>query len=172
MSDHGSYPPGQGHAWRGDWLARLLDILRSKGFDSLSAFAQTAPNVTLKELASLIGPGDVAPVQLQWRLVEEARGSRKLRECALDLCVRFLNKVPQGWPSDLSWEGQEDVRGALISWQVCLRDEHFDTLLGKMVNELLATTNIPPGWRPSGTEDPRLVALFNKHWPPGSQEVP
>ncbi len=165
MTDYGGYPPGKGYAWRGDWRARLLDLLRMKGFESLTSFALALPFATLDDLVAVIGKGDVAPIQLQWRLVEEARSANSLRECSLDLFVRFLLEARQGWPSDLSWEGQADVRSALISWQSCLNDKKYDALLSKMVLELLDATDIPPGWLPSGVEDPRLVALFGKYWP-------
>ena len=165
MTDYGTYPPNYGHEWRGDWLARLLDILRLKGFSSLTAFARTMPSATLDELVAALGEGDVAPVQLQWRLIEEARLSNSTRECALSLFVRFLRRVSQGWPSDLSWNGQRKVRIALISWQTSLEEEHYKSMVQKMVFELLKATDIPPGWLPEGEDDPRVVSLFERHWP-------
>lgn len=165
MTDYGLYPPNYGHEWRGDWLARLLDILRIKGFSSLTAFARTMPSATLDELVAVLGEGDVAPIQLQWRLVEEARLSDSMRECAISLFVRFLREVSQGWPSDLSWSGQRRVRITLISWQTSLGEEHHKARAQKMVFELLKATDIPPGWRPQGEEDPLVVSLFERHWP-------
>ena len=165
MSDDGSFPSGYGHEWRGDWQARLLGILGKKGHSSLTSFVRARPLATMNELVAAIGDGDVAPVQLKWRLVEEARASNTLRECALDLLVRFLRGVADGWPSDLSWEGLDDVRAALITWQLALDDEHCDDLLGKMADELLDATDISPGWIPSGVDDPRLASLFDRHWP-------
>lgn len=172
MSDHERYPPGYGHEWRGDWKGRLLAILRRKGFESVTAFARAHPTVSLDKLASLAGPGDVAPIQLQWQLVEEAHMAKDLRPCALDLLVRFLHEVKRGWPSDLSWDGQRDVRTSLMSWQTSLGEERYEALASKMVLELLRATDLPAGWLPSGTEDPRLVTLFNKHWPLVPQESP
>lgn len=165
MSDYGSYSSGQGNAWRGDWRVRLLDILRLKGFASLTAFAGTMPLATLEDLVAAIGEGDVAPIQLQWRFVEEAIASNATRECALDLLVRMLHEVKGGWPSDPSWDGQDDVRSSLISWQTSLKGEQYDVLTEKIVHELLEGTSIPPGWLPSGVDDPLLEALFDKHWP-------
>ncbi len=170
MNDYGTYPPGYGHEWRGDWLERLLDILGMKGFESLTSFARTRPLATLDELVTAIGDGDVAPVQLQWRLVEEARRANALRECALDLFVRLLREAKKGWPSDLSWDGQEDVRSSLITWQLSLEDEKYKAVLKEMVTVLLDATDIPAGWLPSGVDDPRITALFDKFWPPGDPE--
>jgi hypothetical protein len=167
MTDYGSYPAGLGFAWRGDWLARLLDILREKGFESLTSFAHTMPLATLDDLVASLGEGDVAPIQLQWRLVDEAQASKTSRECALDLFVRFLREAKQGWPSDLSWEGQEDVRSVLTSWQTSLKNEQHEAFANQIVDELLEATDIPPGWLPSSTDDPRLVDLFDRHWPQG-----
>lgn len=167
MSDYGRYPRGQGFAWRGDWLARLLDLLQVKGFSSLTSYVRTMPLAPFAELVASLGEGDVAPVQLKWRLVEEARASNTLRECALDLLVRFLQGNPQGWPSDLSWQGQSDVRSALVTWQLCLDDERHEAVLSKITVELLGATDIPAGWLPAGIDDPRIAALFAKHWPQG-----
>jgi hypothetical protein len=167
MSDYGRYPRGQGFAWRGDWSARLLELLQAKGFSSLTSYAGTMPLAPFAELVASLGEGDVAPVQLKWRLVKEARASNTLRECAQDLLVRFLRGNPRGWPSDLSWHGQSDVRSALITWQLSFDDAHHDALLSKITGELLAATDIPPGWLPSGVDDPRIVSLFDKFWPAG-----
>ncbi len=165
MTDYGSYPPGQGFAWRGEWLERLRDLLRVKGFESLTAFARTMPLATLDELVAALGEGDVAPIQLQWRLVEEARISNALRECALELLVRFLREAKQGWPSELSWDSQREVRSALVSWQTSLSEVQAEVSAGEMEFELLEATDVPPGWLPRGGDDPRLVAVFDRHWP-------
>jgi hypothetical protein len=44
-------------------------------------------------------------------------------------------------------------------------EEQYEALAGKMVLELLKATDIPPGWLPRGVDDPRLVSLFDRHWP-------
>ncbi len=165
MSDYGKYPAGQGFAWRGDWLERLLDLVRKKGFESLTAFVLDRPLATMPELVAELGGGDVAPIQLSWQLVEEARSKATLRECSLDLLVRSLRGVEGGWPADSSWDGQTKVRIALVRWQSCLDDENYDALLAKIVVDLLDATDTSPGWLPRGIDDPRLVAVFDRHWP-------
>lgn len=88
MKDYGKYPGGKGHEWRGEWDRRLLDILGSRGFERLTDFAQSRPTATLEELAAEIGVGDVTPIQLQWKLVEEAKAAGTQEQCARDLLVR------------------------------------------------------------------------------------
>jgi hypothetical protein len=165
MTDYGTYPSGRRFAWRATWLERLLTLLRKKGFESLTAFVLERPSATLSELVAELGEGDVAPIQLTWRLVDEARSKDALRECALDLLVRCLRGVEGGWPAEASWEGQARVRIALVRWQSCLEDEAPSAILARVVVDLLDAADIPPGWLPRGVDDPRLVAVFNRHWP-------
>jgi hypothetical protein len=170
VNDYGKYPPGHGYAWRGDWQQRLFDILRSHGFETLTAFAQHRPLATLADLVTEIGEGDVAQSQLQQTLVDEARARGTLRQCAQDLLVRRLRKVKAGWPSDRSWEAQEDIRGQIIAWRVAL-GEDYDAVSYKMIRALLDTLDLPTGWLPSGPEDPVITALFEQHWPEESSET-
>jgi hypothetical protein len=164
MTDHGQYPSGHGYAWRGDWGARLFDIVRSRGFDTLTAFAQAHPLATLGELTSLIGEGDVAPIQIQRVLIEEARESGTLGQCAKGLLVRLLREVKAGWPPDRSWNSQKAVRRRIISWRVSLGDD-CDEVANRMMRDLLDTLDLPAGWLPSGPDDPVITALFERHWP-------
>lgn len=125
------------------------------------------PLATFDELVTAIGEGDVAPIQLQWRFVAEAREAGAVRECAFDLLVRFLRRAEHGWPADLSWEGQAAVRSALTSWQTAMKDEQYEEVARPLVDELLDARDIPVGWVPNGVEDALLAPLFEKHWPRG-----
>ena len=99
MTDYGKYPAQRGHEWRGDWRQRLLDIIARRGFTTLTSFADAQPGLSLTELADEIGAGDVAPIQIQWILVEEAQQNDTRQRCARDLLVRYLREVREGWPS-------------------------------------------------------------------------
>lgn len=165
MSDDGKYPPGQGHAWRENWHERVLALLRHRGSSSLTEFARSMPLATLHELSLELGAGDVAAIQLQWLLVEEARVRGALRECALDLLVRALRGLKDGWPADSTWDGQRAARIALVRWQSCLEDQAYNSRLGIIVANLLNARDIPHRWRPGGADDPRLVSLFDMYWP-------
>ncbi len=165
MSDHGTYPGGRGYAWRGDWHRRLHEILVDRGFSSLTDFARTRPTATLKALADELGVGDVAPIQVQWVLVEEARAAGSLAACARDLLVRHLFEVSGGWPAERGYGPQTDIRDSLIAWQGSLREERYDSALAQMTRALLDATDIPAGWQPTGPDDPLIVAQFQRYWP-------
>lgn len=165
MSDHGTYPGGRGHSWRGDWHRRMYQILVDRGFSTLTDFARARPTATLKALADELGVGDVAPIQVQWTLVEEARAAGTLEACARDLLVRCLREVPAGWPAEQGYVPQTDVRGQLIEWQVALSEERYDAALDLMTQTLLDATDIPVGWLPTSPDDPIVVRLFERSWP-------
>jgi hypothetical protein len=165
MTDFVAYPSRRAAAWRRPWPERLLDLMRKKGYESLTAFVHERPSATIPELVAELGEDDVAPIQLTWRLVDEARSKDALRACSLDLLVRCLRGVEGGWPAEASWEGQARVRIALVRWQSCLDDEAPSAILATVVVELLDAADIPPGWLPRGVDDPCLVAVFNRHWP-------
>jgi hypothetical protein len=155
----------RGFAWRGAWSERLLTLVRKKGFESVTAFVLDKPYATIPQLALEFGEGDVTPLQLTWRLVDEARDRGALRECSLDLLVRSIRGVEGGWPTDSSWEGQARVRIALVRWQSCLEEEQYSALMGRIVVALLDAADIPSAWQPSGISDPHLVSVFDQHWP-------
>lgn len=165
MTEFRTYTSRRVAAWRRPWPERLLDLVRKKGYESLTSFVLERPLATIPELVAELGEGDVAALQLTWRLVDEARGEDALRECALDLLVRCLRDVEGGWPAESSWEGQARVRIALVRWQSCLEDEALSAFLSKVVVDLLDANGIPPGWLPRGTDDPRLITIFDKRWP-------
>src|SRR5687767_14244335 len=163
-NDTKKYPSGHGYEWRGDWGKRISHLLEQRGFRRLADYARSMPTATLDELADELGPGDVAPIQLQWILIDEAREAGELELCARDLMVRRLQGT-KGWPDSQEWDAQEDVRHALIAWQVSLRDPTYDAIMAEMTKELLVSTDIAPEWKPSSADDQRIVALFERHWP-------
>lgn len=165
MTDYGKYPPGRGHAWRGEWQERLLDLVRARGFSTLTELAASVPTRTIVQLSSDLGGGDVAPIQVQWALVEEAKQRNTVEHCARDLLVRHLHEVAGGWPGEHGWEPQKAVRRALVAWQGCLQDERLDAVLGQITQALLSDKDIPAGWLPSGIDDSIIARYFERHWP-------
>ena len=165
MSDHGMYPGGRGHSWRGDWHRRMQEILHDRGFATLTDFARSRPAATLKALADELGVGDVAPIQVQWVLVAEARTAGDLEACARDLLVRYLREVTAGWPAEQGYVPQADVRHQLIAWQGAFREERYDSALALMTRALLDATDIPCGWQPAGPHDSIIAAVFERNWP-------
>ena len=163
--DIGKYPPGYGYAWRGEWGKRISQLFTQRGFHCLTDYARSMPAATLDAMANDLGPGDVAPIQIQWLLIDEAREAGALELCARDLLVRRLQAVPEGWPNGRGWDVQEDVRDELVAWQVSLRDPNYADAMRTMVRELLKSDDIAPGWKPSSTNDPHIAALFERYWP-------
>jgi len=53
-----------GNPWQGNWVARLCERVRERGYDSLTAFAEARPTASLVTLAEELGPDDVAGVQV------------------------------------------------------------------------------------------------------------
>jgi hypothetical protein len=162
--DYGSYPAGRGHAWRGDWRARLGDLLATRGFQRLTEYAATRPTATLRALSDELGGGDVAPIQLQWMLVDEARATGQLERCARELLCRQLHELEGGWPSSRDWDVQEGARHALAAWQGFLTDERFGASMERITTALLDEVDLAAGWLPSSAEDPVIVQLFAQHW--------
>jgi hypothetical protein len=162
MSDHGKYSGGQGHEWRGDWAARLRDLLAARGFQRLTDYANTRPTATLDALADDLGVGDVAPIQVQWMLVDEARAAGQLERCARDLLSRRLSGFT--WPADRARDSQKSIRRALLAWQGSLRDADYDVVLERIAVALLDATDIPASWSPNGPDDPIIVDAFERLW--------
>ena len=88
MTEPMAFPPQQGFAWRGDWQARLYALIQERGFSSVTAYADSQPGATLLELADVLGSGNVAAVQIEWRLVAEAAASGTMERCARSLLAR------------------------------------------------------------------------------------
>jgi hypothetical protein len=165
--DTGKYPSGYGYSWRGDWKQRLSHLLKLRGFIRLTDYARTDPLATLEQMTQALGEGDVAPIQLQWTLVEEAQQADELECCVRDLLVRHLREVPQGWPASRDWDAQEDVGLALNAWQVCLRDPRYNKIMEAIVTAMLNVDDIKPGWLPSGVDDAYIESLFKRYWRDG-----
>lgn len=165
MVDYGRYPAGYGYEWRGDWRARLHDLLVARGFQRLTDFVNTRPTATLDTLANELGSGDVAPIQVQWVLAEEAKAADQLERCARDLLCRHLHEVQGGWPASRDWDVQEGVRHALIAWEGSLKDERYEPILERITTAMLDEEEIAPGWLPSNADDPIIIDLFERFWP-------
>lgn len=152
--------PRAAQSWQGDWRARLAERLASHGVASATAHAAARPSATLPELASLLG-ADVAPIQLRWLMLEEARasGPDALAHYARDLLARELRRyTPSGWNP-----GDDFKSGTFGAWAAGLPDEYESIALD--VWEALLRARPPAGWTPAGTDDPLLVEAFRAAWP-------
>ncbi|TMQ05474.1 MAG: NUDIX hydrolase [Deltaproteobacteria bacterium] len=169
MTEPTKFPPQQGFAWRGNWQERLYALVRKHGYASVTDYANSRPQATLLELANGLGPGDVAPVQIESRLVAEAQASGTMEQCARSLLARALrDALPEGWqrewhdiPGDPNTPTFRKV-GALSSLTAALPDAY--ELAIERVREALDAAGIPAGWLPTGPDDEILIEVFRQQW--------
>jgi len=168
MSDIGKFPPGHGYAWRGDWKARLRDLVRSRGHSSVSEYVDAHPLRSLLQLADDLGGGDVAAVQLETALIDEARTAGAVARRARDLLARTLATMTDGWPGPAgsrTREQESQAMDALSGWVPHTLPELTTEHVVAFATALLRSTDLPPGWRPTGADDPVVVDLFEHYWP-------
>jgi hypothetical protein len=136
----------------------------------VTAFADSQPGASLIHLADQLGTGDVAAVQLEWRLIDEAETTGSMERCARSLLARALREdLPEGWqhewrdvPGDPSTPLFRKV-GALVSLIVAMPDRYKPC--AERVCDALNAAEIPVGWLPSDADDALLVEVFRRHWP-------
>ncbi len=170
-------------SWEGDWTARLAARLKARGFSTVAAFADSRPAATQKELADELGCDvdagngvmvkDLAPIQIVWALLDEAKEARTLEARARDLFVRELD-LPDGWPpprGETAPEKRKPLVRALGSWAGDIgRITEYQKVAQNFADALLIDRSIPVGWLPSTVDDPLLVELFRQHWREPSDE--
>lgn len=79
-----------GRSWQGNWKVRLYDRVHERGYDSLTAFAESRPTASLVALAEELGPDDVAGVQVYDGLVGKAVRSNQVTRSVRGQLVREL----------------------------------------------------------------------------------
>ncbi|WP_426735930.1 NUDIX hydrolase [Myxococcus faecalis] len=147
-----------GAAWQGNIKARLYERVRERGYDSLTAFAESRPAVPLYVLADEMG-NDVAAVQILSGLMYEAEHRNQVTRLVRDVLVRELaERFPNGWPDVLDDASRVEVAMGLGSWFAYTPLTHRERV-DRAGSALLA--NPPPiGWCPLGPEDELLRALL------------
>jgi hypothetical protein len=143
--------------WRGDWISRIYQRVRARGFTSLSAFADSMPRATLFELATMLGD-DVAAIQLEGVLRAEAEKSGTIEKFARDLLIRRIRqRLPMGW--DAGEHLATERAGAFASW--CAGVEGLmDESTSDAIWDRLEEIDIPTGWLPAGPDDPIIERAF------------
>lgn len=138
-------------AWEGNWVERIAERVRAKGFASLLDFSEARPTATFLELADELGEEDVAAVQLEWLLKEEALAKKRFGRFARASLVRSIyEQLPQGWGV-----GEKvDFRraGVYADWRGTIGPEYNDAT--DRVFDALEAANPPLGWLPAGADDP------------------
>lgn len=144
-----------------DWTELLSRALELRGFDSLTAYADSQPTASLAELAAEL-VGDIPAVVLEQELITEARAAGKMERCARSLLVRNLHaNLPDGWQTRAEASGDE-VSDVFFALGMALPAAYEDAIA--RVQRAMSTADLPSGWLPSGPDDPALVELFASCW--------
>jgi len=145
-------------AWWGNWVVRLYERVRERGYTSLTAFAEARPTASLVELAEKLGE-DVAGVQVFKGLVEKAERSRQLTRLVRGQLVRELSEsLPNGWPAVMDDANRFKVAKALGAWSAYTPETHEERV--KQARAALRAAPPPPGWRPLSPDDELLRTLL------------
>src|SRR5262249_1788705 len=84
-------------AWAGDWRARVFARLSQLGIDSLTAFADARPHLSLARLAQELNCS-AAGIQLETVLREEACRADRFDDFVRSSLVRCIHtQMPAGW---------------------------------------------------------------------------
>ncbi len=149
--------------WSGDWHGRILERVRQRGFENVTQYASARIGVSLLVLADEIGPDDIAADQLESILVEEAIRTNTIPYVLRDLLVRGLREaIPQGWKHPLDERSRFQVVGALVDWEVDLKDHLVDHETVSTVGQEFLNAELPTGWLPDGPDDPVITAFVDR----------
>jgi hypothetical protein len=147
------------HAWQGNWVVRLYERVRERGYDSLTAFADARPTASLVALARELGRDDVAGVQVLRGLLAEAERRKQVTRFVRDVFVRLWSEeVPDGWPVVMDDANRVKVAMALGPWIAYTPETHKER--ARQTRTALLATPPPPGWRPLGPDDELLRTLL------------
>ncbi|ATB40433.1 NUDIX hydrolase [Cystobacter fuscus] len=148
-----------GHPFQGNWVARLYERVRERGYDSLTAFAEARPTASLVALAKELGKDDIAGMQVFQGLVAEAERSHEITRLVRGQFVRELyESLPDGWPTVMDDANRFKVAKALGSWTAFTPESHEERV--RQARAVLRATPPPPGWRPLGPDDKLLLSLL------------
>jgi hypothetical protein len=153
--------------WSGDWHSRILERVQQRGFETVTQYVGNRPGISLLVLADELGPGDIAAVQIESLLVEEAIRTRMVPHILRDLLVRELHyALPHGWRCPLDDDSRSRVARALARWETDLQIEHhldcFDEEMTFRAGQDLMDAEFPTGWLPEGPNDPVIVAFVDR----------
>jgi hypothetical protein len=140
-------------------MERIRERVRAKGFASLLDFTETRPTATFLDLANDLGVEDVAAVQIEWLLKDEALERNCFERFARASLVREMyEQLPQGWGIG---ENVEYRRASVCAkWCRTLGSE-YDHATGRVFDALEAA-NPPVGWLPAGADDPIIDKAFRE----------
>jgi hypothetical protein len=149
-----------------EWTEALSQALDSRGFRSLTDYADSLPAASLAELASDLGG---SPFALEQRLVAEAEAAGMMERCARGLFARALrDELPDGWQPDEPGRCTAIVAqlyriaGIFLMLLMALPESYHGAV--ERVELAMGRVELPAGWRPEGSDDPILSELFGSCW--------
>jgi hypothetical protein len=148
-----------GRPFRGNWVARMYERVRERGYDSLTAFADARPAMPLHLLAKELGKDDIAGVQVLRGLLAEAERRKQVTRFVRDVFTRLWSQsIPEGWPAVMDEDNLFKVAEALGSWSAYTPETHEERV--RKARAALRAAPPPPGWRPLGPDDELLLTLL------------
>lgn len=145
-------------SWEGNWERRIRDRVGERHFASVTAFAESRPTATLVELADELGAEDVAAVQVEALLRDEARETSSIHRFARSMLVREVHHFfPDGW-----------MRGDRVEWNRAGVWAKWVSRLGQEQKSAAERvwdsleSHVPLGWLPSGPDDPIIMQAFTE----------
>ncbi|MCY1073563.1 NUDIX hydrolase [Archangium lansingense] len=148
-----------GHPFQGNWVVRLYERVRERGYDSLTAFAEARPTVPLHLLAKELGKDDVAGVQVLRGLLAEAERRKQVTRFVRDVLARlWTQSVPDGWPAVMDDASRGEIAMALGTWTAYTPETHKERV--RQARAALWASPPPAGWRPLGSDDELLRTLL------------
>lgn len=136
---------------------QIRDLALSRGYSSVTAYAALNPRKSWHDLAEELD-ADLAAVQLQAAIRQEAETAGNLYEYARSSLIRYLHEhLKRGWIADAT-----DFEAAFCygDWSASLGPELSD--FTDRVWEELIGTHPPAGWLPDDIGDTYLDAAFRR----------
>ena len=138
--------PGRGTGPRGSEREYVRRALRPS-----SISARLVRRRLFLELADEPGEEDVATVQIEWVLKDEALERNSFARFARASLVRTIyEQLPQGW--GIGEKADFRRAGVYADWRGTLGPEYNDAT--DRVFDALEAANPPRGWLPAGADDP------------------
>jgi hypothetical protein len=146
--------------WADGWKERVYERVMALGFPDVTAFSASAPCEPYRLLSPKLGD-DIAPVQLEKLMREEAIESGKFALFARDCLARYLRQnLPDGWARGDDSEFR--TARSFASWSAALSlndDKEIDSQTRKIWDKLRQIA--PTGWQVEGMDDPVLLRAFD-----------
>lgn len=157
------------HTTEPDFQFLLRERIRDLGCENTMAFFQKYAAENMEQLAHRLS---VSTDDLRFNFLCEGFGFErpfehaKIRLYSIELLVRMLWSVPDGWQKRKSGRVGAGTLRQLRSWEASpsLTWNGFDLATGSVVRALLNHEGLKQGWQPRNSSDPDLIAIFDSHW--------